>query len=54
MATTKRSPRFLPDGTPLHNRLLAALPAADYARMLKHLHMNTGVIGRTLQARCTG
>ena len=44
------STRLLPDGTPLHNRLLAALPAADYARIQKHLHMNTGVTGRTLQA----
>ena len=51
MATaTVRSTRLLPDGTPLHNRLLAALPTADYARIKKHLHMNTGVDGRTLQA----
>jgi len=41
--------RLLPDGTPLHNRLLAALPARDYARVRKHLHMHTGVTGRTLQ-----
>jgi hypothetical protein len=46
---TRPSVRLLPDGTPLHNRLLAALPAADYARIQKHLHMNTGVTGRTLQ-----
>ena len=46
---TLPSVRLLPDGTPLHNRLLAALPAADYARIQKHLHMNTGVTGRTLQ-----
>ena len=45
-----RSMRLLPDGTPLHNRLLAVLPAADYARIQKHLYMNTGVTGRTLQA----
>ena len=45
--------RLLPDGTPLNNRLLAALPAADYARIRKHLHMNTGVTGRTLQAHGT-
>ena len=45
-----RSIRLLPDGTPLHNRLLAALPAVDYTRIQKHLHMNTGVTGRTLQA----
>ena len=44
-----RSIRLLPDGTPLHNRLLAALPAADYARIRKHLHMTTAVTGRTLQ-----
>jgi len=44
-----RSTRLLPDGTPLHNRLLAALPARDYVRLLKHLHMNIGVTGRTLQ-----
>ncbi len=43
------STRLLPDGTPLHNRLLAALPVADYTRVQKHLHMNTGVTGRTLQ-----
>jgi CRP-like cAMP-binding protein len=43
------SRRALPDGTPLHNRLLAALPAVDYARIQKYLHMNTGVTGRTLQ-----
>jgi Crp-like helix-turn-helix protein len=45
--------RLLPDGTPLHNRLLAALPAVDYARIQKLLHMNTGVTGRTLQAHGT-
>ncbi len=41
--------RLLPDGTPLHNRLLAALPAADFARIRKHLHMHAGMTGRTLQ-----
>ena len=45
--------RLLPDGTPLHNRLLAALPAGDYARLLKHLRMNIGVTGRTLQQQGT-
>ena len=50
MATaTVRSIRLLPDGTPLQNRLLAALPTRDYARLQKHLHMNIGVTGRTLQ-----
>ena len=47
--STVHPTRLLPDGTPLHNRLLAALPAVDYARIQKHLQMNTGVIGRTLQ-----
>jgi CRP-like cAMP-binding protein len=46
---TVPSTRLLPDGTPLQNRLLAALPAGDYARLQKHLHMNTGMTGRTLQ-----
>lgn len=41
--------RLLPDGTPLQNRLLAALPAGHYARILKHLHMHAAVVGRTLQ-----
>jgi hypothetical protein len=50
---TVSSIRFLPDGTPLHNRLLAALPSADYARIQNHLRMNTGVTGRTLQAHGT-
>jgi hypothetical protein len=44
-----RADRLLPDGTPLHNRLLAALPAGDYARLQKHLQMNTGV---TFIRRC--
>ena len=46
-----RSIRLLPDGTPLQNRLLEALPPAAYARLQKHLHMNIGVTGRTLQAQ---
>jgi len=49
-SATVRATRLLPDGTPLHNRLLAALPAVDYARIQKHLRMNAGVTGRTLQA----
>ena len=40
--------RFLPDGTPLHNRLLAALPAVDYERILKHLRLKTVVTGDPL------
>jgi hypothetical protein len=47
--STAHSTRLLPDGTPLHNRLLAALPVADYTRVQKHLHMHTGVTGHTLQ-----
>ena len=47
--STVHSTRLLPDGTPLHNRLLAALPAADYARIQTYLHMHAGVTGRTLQ-----
>src|SRR5688572_2011353 len=54
MATpTVGSIRLLPDGTPLQNRLLAALPAADYARLQKHLRMNTTVTGSTLQEHGT-
>jgi CRP-like cAMP-binding protein len=47
--TMSASARVLPDGTPLHNRLLSALPAGDYARVRKHLRMNAVVVGRTLQ-----
>jgi CRP-like cAMP-binding protein len=50
---TTRSIRRLPDGTPLHNRLLAALPVVDYNRILKHLRMRTVVVGDTLQAHGT-
>jgi CRP-like cAMP-binding protein len=41
--------RLLPDGTPLHNRLLAALPTSDYVRIGRHLRMQNVVTGRTLQ-----
>ena len=44
-----RSIRHLPDGTPLHNRLLGALPLVDYRRLLKHLRMNAVTTGDTLQ-----
>lgn len=50
---TVRSSRLLPDGTPLHNRLLAALPDADYARIRPHLRLNTAVVGRTLHQHGT-
>jgi CRP-like cAMP-binding protein len=43
------SARLLPDGTRLQNRLLAALPAVAYARILTRLQMHSVVIGRTLQ-----
>jgi hypothetical protein len=33
-AAVTRSPRRLPDGTALHNRLLTALPRTDYDRGL--------------------
>ena len=48
-SATSRSTRLLPDGTPLQNRLLAALPAADYQRILKHLRLKTVATGETLQ-----
>jgi CRP-like cAMP-binding protein len=41
--------RVLPGGTPLHNRLLGALPPRDYARVLDHLRMRVVTTGRTLQ-----
>src|SRR6478672_8370925 len=49
-AARSRSTRLLPDGSPLHNRLLAALPRADYDRILPHIRMHTVTTGRTLQA----
>jgi CRP-like cAMP-binding protein len=48
-SSDRSSVRLLPDGTPLHNRLLAALPARDYARILKHLRMTPVITGRALQ-----
>jgi CRP-like cAMP-binding protein len=48
-----RSTRLLPDGTPLENRLLAALPTAAYARVRDRLQMNAVVTGHTLQAHGT-
>jgi CRP-like cAMP-binding protein len=49
-AAQLRSTRLLPDGTPLHNRILAALPRADYDRILRYVRMSTVTIGDTLQA----
>ena len=47
--TPVASGRLLPDGTPLRNRLLSALPTRDYARVVKYLRMNLVVTGQTLQ-----
>lgn len=52
-STSLSCARFLPDGTPLRNRLLAALPATDYARIREHLQMEVAVTGRTLQEHGT-
>ena len=50
MRSRNQTPRrLLPDGTPLYNRLLGALPAADYARIRPHLQMHTAVVGKPLQ-----
>lgn len=48
-AALSRSIRLLPDGTPLHNRLLAALPRAEYNRILRYVQMNSVATGETLQ-----
>jgi CRP-like cAMP-binding protein len=45
---TKSSARVLPDGTPLQNRLLAALPTVDYDRIASHLRLQPTVVGNTL------
>jgi CRP-like cAMP-binding protein len=50
MPATRRSIRRLPDGTLLRNRLLAALPRADYDRIVRQVHMRTVTMGTTLQA----
>ena len=50
MPARLRSTRSLPDGTPLHNRLLAALPRADYERILPYVRMSRVTVGDTLQA----
>lgn len=44
------SPRRLPDGTLLHNRLLAALPRPEYDRLLQYVTMRTVTTGDTLHA----
>jgi len=48
-AAVQRSSRRLPDGSALHNRLLAALPRADYDRLMPHVRMVAVVTGDTLQ-----
>jgi hypothetical protein len=48
-ATAPRT-RLLPDGTPLLNRLLGALPIDDYDRIQSGLRMTEVVTGRTIQA----
>jgi len=45
---TRSSARVLPDGTPLQNRLLAALPTVDYDRIASHLRLESTVVGNTL------
>jgi CRP-like cAMP-binding protein len=50
MAVRSPSLRRLPDGTLLHNRLLAALPRAEYDRILRHVRMTTVSTGQTLHA----
>lgn len=41
-------PRLLPDGTPLSNSLLAAIPAIEYASLLDDLRMRSVAIGAPL------
>jgi hypothetical protein len=45
---TDTSTRVLPDGTPLQNRLLAALPMLEYNRIAQRLRVQTRVKGDTL------
>jgi CRP-like cAMP-binding protein len=45
---TGPSTRVLPDGTPLHNRLLAALPTLDYNRVAQYFRLQTTMTGDTL------
>src|SRR3954453_10149204 len=42
--------RYLPDGSPMRNRLLAMLPRSDYARLVGHLQLKRVVTGDTIQA----
>jgi CRP-like cAMP-binding protein len=45
---TPSSTRVLPDGTPLHNQLLAALPTVEWDRIARHLRLETTVTGDAL------
>lgn len=45
---THTSTRVLPDGTPLKNHLLTALPALEYNRIAEHLHVQQTQSGDTL------
>ena len=48
MGTARTPSRLLPDGTPLHNRLLAALPSNIYASAVKEIRMAPVSVGDTL------
>lgn len=48
MAATGRAQRFLPNGVPLRNRLLAALPADVYALVVQELRMKDVAVGETV------
>jgi CRP-like cAMP-binding protein len=45
---TGSSTRVLPDGTPLQNRLLAALPTVNYERIAQQLRLQSTAAGDTL------
>lgn len=45
---TATTTRVLPDGTPLRNRLLAALPALEYDGVAQHLRVRRTTTGDTL------
>jgi CRP-like cAMP-binding protein len=48
MGTARTPPRLLPDGSPLHNRLLLALPNDVYLSVCKELRMMPVAVGETL------
>jgi CRP-like cAMP-binding protein len=48
MGTTRASSRLLPDGTPLRNRLLAALPQDLYTKVASDIRMVKVTVGDTL------